>query len=108
MAGRDELTAVMDRMWTQFLPQMQERVAVLEAAAAAALDGALTSAQRASALSEAHKLAGVLGTFGLPRGTELAREAETLYTSESAIDAAGASRLAEIASELRAVITLRR
>ena len=47
------------------------------------LEGSLTAEQREQASSAAHKLAGVLGTFGLDEGTNLAREAEILYSSGS-------------------------
>ena len=60
-------------MWAQFLPQIQERVAVLETAAEAFAAGRL-SKQHEAAKTAAHKLAGVLGTFGLTQGTVLARE----------------------------------
>lgn len=108
MIEPDELAAVMNRMWAQFLPQMYDRVAALEEAAAAALHGTLTAAQCGLAHSEAHKLAGILGTFGLPQGTELAREAEALCASQDALDASHATRLTEIAAELRVVLAGRR
>ncbi|MFN2521598.1 MAG: Hpt domain-containing protein, partial [Candidatus Limnocylindria bacterium] len=34
------------------------------------------------ALREAHKLAGSLGTFGLPRGSEIARGIESWFTAD--------------------------
>jgi HPt (histidine-containing phosphotransfer) domain-containing protein len=52
---------------------------VLQAAGALLSDDRLDEATRQSAVDSAHKLAGVLGTFGLPEGTELAREAETFF-----------------------------
>lgn len=53
-----------------FAPRL-ERV---EAAVLALLDGTLGESLRAEAEREAHKLAGALGTFGVPGGSELARE----------------------------------
>ena len=54
----------------------------------------------------AHKLAGVLGTFGLTKGTILAREAEMLYSGDA--DPASAPQLAEIAAQLQALIASRK
>ncbi len=73
----------MDGLWVRFLPEIKERVAVLEAAAQAAGEGTLTGKQREAAQAAAHKLAGVLGTFGLTRGTVLARELELTFGRES-------------------------
>ena len=74
----------MDRLWIRFLPEIRERVAILEAAAEA------VSAKRSAHptvrphKAAAHKLAGVLGTFNLTRGTVLARELELAFSRESA------------------------
>jgi HPt (histidine-containing phosphotransfer) domain-containing protein len=106
-AGQPALGEAMNRLWAQFLPQLQGRVAVLEAAAAALAEGNLALAGREQASSEAHKLAGVLGTFGLAEGTLLAREAEAFYSGPQA-DPAAAVRLAEIAALLRAMLAGRR
>ncbi len=52
----------------------------------------------------AHKLAGVLGTFDLTRGTILAREAEMLYSGEADTNPEDAARLTVIAAQLRAIV----
>lgn len=100
-----ELNAALDRLWKQFLPQIEERVAVLEAAASALSGGILTDSQRDAAQAAAHKLAGVLGTFGLTKGTILAREAEMLYTGDA--DPASVPQLSEISAQLRSLIAER-
>jgi HPt (histidine-containing phosphotransfer) domain-containing protein len=105
MADPSALAAAMQRLWVQFLPQMEQRVATLEAAAAALADGKLTAAQAGEATKAAHNLAGVLGTFGLTEGTTLAREAEPAYAAGLPIDPGLHARLAEIASHLRNLIT---
>ncbi len=107
-AGQPSLTEAMNQLWTRFLPQIEERVTVLERAAIALAGGALNSAQREQASSAAHKLAGVLGTFGLAEGTDLAREAEDYYSSEPKINPDAAQRQAEIAERLRAMLKARR
>lgn len=102
------LTEAMDRLWTKFQPQMVERVTTLKKAAESATNGTLGAAEQQSASSDAHKLAGVLGTFGLQEGTELAREAEILYAGTVAESAAMSARLAQIAEHLQAIIARRR
>jgi len=98
------LAEAIDQMWAKFLPQMKERVAVLESADKALAAGTLSTEQRASANTAAHKLAGVLGTFGLTKGTILAREAEIIYSAEPETDPGVASQLKEISRRLRILI----
>lgn len=101
---RADLAAALDRMWAKFLPEIEERVAVLERANAALAAGTLGVDLRAKANAAAHKLAGVLGTFGLTKGTVLAQEAEILYSGEPDTDPADAVRLQQIAAGLRTVL----
>jgi len=98
------MAEALDRMWAKFLPQLTERVDVLETAATALSAGRLTLEQRSAAHAAAHKLAGVLGTFSLTKGTVLAREAEILYSAEPENDAAAPVRLTDIARQLRVLI----
>jgi HPt (histidine-containing phosphotransfer) domain-containing protein len=106
--GQPGLTEALQRLWVQFLPQMEERVAVLEAASVALAVGKLSTDQRGAANSAAHKLAGVLGTFGLTKGTILAREAEIIYSGEPDTDPEAASHLSKIAEQLRAIVDSRK
>ena len=107
-AQQPALNAALDRMWAQFLPQMEERVAILETAAQAFAANQLSIQQHQAANAAAHKLAGVLGTFGLTRGTELARELEIMYSRENGPDPALGPRLASIAAELRTIVESRK
>ncbi|MGA7109224.1 MAG: Hpt domain-containing protein [Terracidiphilus sp.] len=102
------LAEAMNRLWAQFLPQIEERVATLEMAAAAAAEGSLTSDLREQAHAAAHKLAGTLGTFGLHDGTELAREAEALYAVDFPASASASARLVQLAAQLRATLATRK
>lgn len=102
------MTAALDRLWAQYQPQMIERVEIMEAANRALAADTLTMEQRSAANSAAHKLAGVLGTFGLTRGTVLAREAEMDYSGDAEPDPASLARLVRIAEELRAIIASRK
>jgi HPt (histidine-containing phosphotransfer) domain-containing protein len=102
------LDAAIQKLWEKFLPQMEERIATLERADAALAVDALTREQRSAANAAAHKLAGVLGSFGLTRGTILAREAEILYSGEPGTDPAAAAQLRAITAELRLLIAARK
>lgn len=106
-AQSSALAQAMNRLWAQFLPQIEERVAILEQAAQAIAEGTLTPALRDDTVAAAHKLAGTLGTFGLDDGTELAREAELLYSGDAGTLAAN-DRPAAIAAQLRATLARRK
>ena len=103
-AAISPLAEAMNRLWAKHLPQMKERVAALQGAAVRLASGALTEDELQKAGAEAHKLAGVLGTFGLKEGTELAREAEEMCGAPLEDNPALAKRLALIAEELRAMV----
>ena len=102
--AQPDLTQALDRMWDKFLPELEQRVAFLERANAALAAGTLNVDLRAAANAAAHKLAGVLGSFNLTRGTVLARELEILYSRENGPDPAMGAQLASLAAELRAVL----
>ncbi len=93
-----------DGLWVRFLPEITERVTILEAAARAAGEGTLTGKQRETAQAAAHKLAGVLGTFGLTRGTVLARELELTFARESSPRRDASVKLTKVAAELRTMV----
>lgn len=104
-----QLSEAMNRLWEKFLPQMHERVGTLQSAAARLASGsALSRDEQNKAGADAHKLAGVLGTFGLNEGTELAREAEGLYGGALDGGPETTARLTAIAEQLRAIIARRR
>jgi HPt (histidine-containing phosphotransfer) domain-containing protein len=98
----------MDKLWAQFLLEMQERVAILVSAAESSGAGMLDAEQKQRAASAAHKLAGVLGTFGLARGTELARELELSYSEKELGGAMSSEKQKEATAELRAIVESRK
>lgn len=63
-------------LWARNQPQILERLAVLDKAAADGNRGLLEAQQQAEAAEIAHKLAGSLGMFGFHEGTRIARELE--------------------------------
>jgi HPt (histidine-containing phosphotransfer) domain-containing protein len=102
------LHQALDRLWTRFLPRLLERVEILETSAAALSADQLSLTAQQAANAAAHKLAGVLGTFDLTRGTDLARELEIMYSREGGPDRSLAARLAAIAAELRTIVETRK
>ena len=87
-------------LWQKNRPLMRDRLTLLEVAGASLAVGTLTDAQRAEAASTAHKMCGTLGTFGYPRGTELARELEVLFEA----DTADTNRVLALTQELAALL----
>ncbi len=63
-------------LWQRNQPQVLDRLALLDRAAAAVATGKLTPFLRDEAAGIAHKLAGSLGMFGFHEGTRVARELE--------------------------------
>jgi HPt (histidine-containing phosphotransfer) domain-containing protein len=102
------LTAALDGLWARFLPEIRTRVAVIEAAVQALSAGSLNTEQKDAAASAAHKLAGVLGTFSLARGTELARELELQFSASTDFASDSAPCLASHAAELRSLVENRK
>ena len=63
-------------LWQRNQPRILDRLALLDAAAAASSSGVLDPALQQEAAGVAHKLAGSLGMFGFHEGTRMARELE--------------------------------
>ena len=101
MSDAGAMRAQLDALWTRSRPAIEARVEAIESAAIALLEGALSPDLRQQAEREAHKLAGVAGTFGFPAATDLAREAERLLAADHTLSPADPVRLAAIANELR-------
>jgi HPt (histidine-containing phosphotransfer) domain-containing protein len=74
-----KLQSMISALWDRSRHTVVERAALLQIAGNLLIDNRLDQATQLNAVDSAHKLAGVLGTFGLPRGTDLAREAEVLF-----------------------------
>ncbi|MGA3034755.1 MAG: Hpt domain-containing protein [Terracidiphilus sp.] len=103
-----KLTEALDGLWARFLPEMKQRIAVLESAASAVTQENLNASDREAAHAAAHKLAGVLGTFGLKRGSDLAHELEISFSPQSAPDGNSGNDLEQTVAELRSLIENRK
>ena len=73
----DAARKMLAALWAKYRERVEQRLNVLEDVLASAQPGHLGGDQRASAIREAHKLAGCLGMFGLHDGTDQARIIET-------------------------------
>lgn len=91
------LQSIVADLWRQARPAVLERIAVLHDAAT----DPLTPERRAAARAEAHKLVGLLGSYGIGDGSELARVAEQQLADEDRFDGVA---LASIADQLRELV----
>jgi HPt (histidine-containing phosphotransfer) domain-containing protein len=92
------LDAALQRIWERAQPRLLARVDAIDGAIAALDDSATVAAGRA----EAHKIAGLAGTFGLGEATRLARSIEHQLEAGERADP---ERLRREAAELRARLT---
>lgn len=104
--GGEQIQAALAEVWDRMRPVVFERVAAVEQAAAALVGDAPDAEIVEAGRGAAHKLAGVLGTFGLDRGTELARELEAGFGAADTPNAGAqdTAELARLAAELRTVV----
>ena len=82
------LQVMLGQIWKKNEATILERVEALRTAQRQLLAGQLDSDCERQALAAAHKLAGVLGTFGVARGSELARAAEAVLQQKASDQAA--------------------
>jgi HPt (histidine-containing phosphotransfer) domain-containing protein len=99
-----KLQAMISALWERSRHTVAERAALLKAAGEQLAESRLDAATQLSAVDSAHKLAGVLGTFGLPRGTDLAREAEVLFGQSTPPSKPEIERLQGLLAELTILI----
>lgn len=94
---------LLSRVWQRSLPLVRERVSSLERLAQEATTAPLSGEQRTEAADIAHKLAGSLGMFGFPEGTEIARAIEHAAESGTPLDG---TQLIGLVSRLRSLLAL--
>jgi HPt (histidine-containing phosphotransfer) domain-containing protein len=100
-----ELTQRILKLWERYQPLCMERLSVIEEARTAASSTALDDEVRGKAESAAHKLAGVLGSIGLPEGSKIASEIESLLQPGNSLAPGQLSRLSELVANLRSQLT---
>jgi HPt (histidine-containing phosphotransfer) domain-containing protein len=77
----DQIDDILAQLWRKNLPVIRERLDLMDKLGAAAASGTLDEPTRIEALSIAHKLAGSLGMYGYPQGTEVASKMERILKS---------------------------
>lgn len=97
----DPLARRLAEAWSRARSKMLARVETIDQAGSAWLEGNLDSDLRQQAQTEAHKLAGSLGTFGLLAGTRFARELERTLENRVRGTESQALRFLEVVSALR-------
>jgi DNA-binding response OmpR family regulator len=78
------------------------QIAVLERAKSKLLKGKLTASMLQNSEQEAHKLAGSLGTFGYPKGSQLARAIELLLMEDKPLGKQEVLQFGQLIDELKA------
>jgi HPt (histidine-containing phosphotransfer) domain-containing protein len=99
-----KLQTMISALWERSRHTVIERAALLRTAGDLLSDNSLDQATQQRAVDSAHKLAGVLGTFGLPQGTDLAREAEVLFGQSTPLGRDEIERLQLLLAELTRLI----
>ena len=97
MDPQEKMQQLLAQLWEQHRQAIEERLDLIVSASDAIANGTISPAQREEAESAAHKLAGVLGTFGRSEGTDRARQIENWFADKE--------NLATHASEIRQALT---
>ena len=95
-AAQEQTIDAVAVLWERFKGTNFERAAVLEQYVTLLLEGSLTDEARRSAEREAHKLAGTLGTFGLPEGSSIARQMEHILQGDALLSLDQTRSLSEL------------
>jgi len=99
---RAAIAEKLNALWTASKPAILERLTTLEKNFDAWCLNPQDSAALHAAHDAAHKLAGVLGTFGLQRGSCIASELEEIVTQ---VEAHSKQDIPAMLAELRQLIT---
>ena len=97
--------ASLSKLLERFRGSFAQQVTVLEQAKIALSEGNLSEVLRQSAGQEAHKLAGGLGTFGYPQGSNLARAIEHILMDGTLLGREEALRLDRLVADLQQELT---
>jgi HPt (histidine-containing phosphotransfer) domain-containing protein len=103
-AVTDPLEKMLQALWITSKETIDERIKSIRLAHSQARLGILDENTRALGGQAAHKLAGVLGTFGLPRGTEIGRMIEERLEHSTDLARADVALLGRWIDELETVI----
>ena len=97
------LQILLQQLWITSQTKVAQRIETLQHAQIRMEQNSLDARIRKQAADAAHKLAGILGTFGLPQGSTLALQVETAMESEEPATL-GAKEFAAILDELTRMV----
>ena len=92
-------------LWCRSEDMIAERLEVLRSSYRRLLENSADEGARRTGADAAHKLAGILGTFGLPAGTEFARQTEVALEARSPLTAAHLASMRDAIEQLEAMIS---
>jgi HPt (histidine-containing phosphotransfer) domain-containing protein len=99
----DKLQQLLLQLWVTSKATIAERLETLRNAQTRLEGNCLDDDTRKQASSAAHKLAGILGTFGIPRGTDLALQVESAMEGRTS-STLSANEFAAILDELNRLV----
>lgn len=95
-----------DAVQERFRLSLEQRMRVLEEIEVALQTQELSPKQQEYGREEAHKLVGGLGTFGYPKGSEIARSIEHLLKNNSLLKERQTTRFSQLLADLKQEIAL--
>lgn len=101
-----KVSAVLAEIRANFQASFSERVEIFDRAIAKLNIGTLDNETRQEAQFEAHKLVGSLGTFGLHKGSGIARKLEHLFKTENLSKPVAYREIEELVNFLKEVFDL--
>jgi DNA-binding response OmpR family regulator len=101
-----EVSAVVAEIRANFRASFGEKVEIFDRAIAQFNTGTLDNEMRQEAQAQAHKLVGFLGTLGVPKGSEIAREIEHLFKTENISQSGAYWQIEELVKLLKEVFDL--
>jgi HPt (histidine-containing phosphotransfer) domain-containing protein len=102
-----QIAGRLTELWRRSRPTILERMALLHAACETLTHDPGDVAARDAGREAAHKLSGVLGVFGLPRGSEIASSIEEMFLAPLPADPEHLATLRSRIADLDAVIASR-
>jgi diguanylate cyclase (GGDEF)-like protein len=98
-----KVLAVVQQMWGNFKESLGSQMTLFEQAIAQISTGTLDGELHSKAQAQAHRLIGSLGSFGLPKGSEVARQIEQLLRLDS-LGQNEARQLEELVRQLKQAV----
>lgn len=103
---QEKVSAVLAEIRANFQASFAERVQIFDRAIAKFDTATLDNETRQAAQFEAHKLVGSLGTLGVPKGSEIARQLENLFKTENIYQSGAYWQIEELVNLLKEVFDL--